>query len=264
MRLLKFSERFNLEIDAQEAKRRFMLRMNTTFWQSDFYKKELRHHQDVLAQKAATAMLEPYRFFTTPQSYIGDDFYRCLQIVEVIVQHFQELNDRDRVHKIEAIIKEVLAHDTIGVAIVWKDGRFFPTSPDVLDRSLIEETLTWLAIMDSQPLMDTYSNAIRYFIMPEAGKDHRADLQNALEQSVKLFLKQLSNAVPQDVIAALTTWMSRFPEQSYGRLITAQLIDVYKHAQRASSLTRADQESLLFATGAFFRWNIESVYRRSL
>jgi hypothetical protein len=209
-------------------------------------------------------MLEPYRFFTTPQSYIGDDFYRCLQIVEVIVQHFQELNDRDRVHKMDAIIKEVLAHDTIGLAIVWKDGRFFPTSPDVLDRSLIEETLTWLAIMDSQPLMDTYSNAIRLFIKPEPGKDHRAELLASLENAVKLFLKQLSNAVSQDVIAALTTWMSRFPEQSYGRLMTAQLIDLYKFAQKTNGLSRADQEALLFATGAFFRWNIESVYRRSL
>lgn len=262
MRLTKFSERFNLEIDAEEAKHRFMLRMNASFFQSDFYKKDLRHHQDVLAQKAAGSLLEPYRFYTTPQSYIGDDFFRCLQVVEVMFAHFHELNDRERVAKIDTLIKEILGHDSIRLALEWKDGRFFPTSPDLLDRSLIEETLTWLAVMDSKPLSEAYAAAIGLFVKNEIKPEAAQELLRTLSNALLLFLKQLSNTVSQDPVSALLAWSGRFPENSYGRMLAGQVAEQFKFAQQNAALSRSDRESLLFLTGTFFRWNIETVFRR--
>lgn len=263
MRLLKFSERFNLEMDSQEARRRFMLRMNVSFFQSDFYKKELRTHHDVLAQKSAAALLEQYRFYTTPLSYVGDDFYRCLQVIEVMYQHFQEVNDRERMAKIETLVKDVLSHDAIRLALDWKDGRFFPTGPDLLDRSLIEETVTWLAVLDSKPLIDAYAHVIQLFIKPEQRSDATAEWLNALHISVTLFLKELSGESTSDVFVALSHWSARFKTGEFGQKLATELVDFLKIAGAAPKLSRADRESLLFAVASFFRWNIETVYRRS-
>jgi len=78
----KFHERFNIDVDMEEAKRRFVNRAYNLIFNS-FLPQGLAD-PSIARRKVITALGEIYRRGDVLENHIGNDFYKCLQALEAL------------------------------------------------------------------------------------------------------------------------------------------------------------------------------------
>jgi hypothetical protein len=82
---------------------------------------------------------------TAPEirTFTQDDFTKTLRVLCVLSNIFKHENEKVVVY-IDRGVSTVLSHATCDLGIRWKDGLFYPSGAEELDKALIEEPLVWL------------------------------------------------------------------------------------------------------------------------
>jgi hypothetical protein len=121
---MKFTERFNIEVGLDDARRRFVNRIHneifSAFLFGAHFRDDFRHY---LYRTVATHLGDRFRNSALTNT-VGDEFHRNLRAVEGIYINLSDTNARKRLDK---LVVDLLAASEIDIGIQWRDGSFYPT-----------------------------------------------------------------------------------------------------------------------------------------
>lgn len=252
---LDFHERFQIQVDINEAKRRFVYRIQNRIFQTLFLKETENNQKWVILQSVANELGTQYASNVTLESYTGLDFYRVLQALE----GFYKAIPSELQLKVDAEIIKTLNESEIDVDVRWENGRFIRSGAKSLDDKLINESLRWLSEQKHQSVLQPYSKGLEHFLQaskrPELLSDAITDMYEALEALAKIVTgrdKDLSTNAQlfiKDVSAS----------EAYKNILKEYIsyANNFRHAvggnRTRPNLTINEVESFIYLTGIFIR-----------
>lgn len=254
-------QRFNIKIDFEEAKQRFVNRAyNEIFNNDSIFTPGVMEKREVL-RCAATALGRYFKPNDSFYSVVGEDFLDCLQAIEGIFNTSRRILLRD---SIESTVKELIASSPCDLGIKWENGHFSRTGAKLLDDVLVNENLKWLEDPGLKHIhkpfnkgLLLYSESIRD---PEKLSDVVTDMYEALEATAKWFLKN-----GKDLSGNQQEFINRLGlPSSYGRMLK-EYIDyanqLARHAKNPEKspykIPPSEAENFIYLTGLFIRLAIK-------
>lgn len=126
-----FHERFNIEVDIDEAKRRFMNRVSNLVFM------DLYHNNLISSPKYSASVPKniAYRLgdeFSSykPDSYVKGNFKRCLHVLEAM---YETLEGSGFANQLSTIIDRALMDSEVDLGINWQPPIFVRTGARLLD-----------------------------------------------------------------------------------------------------------------------------------
>jgi len=184
---MKFYQRFtNIDIDADEARKRFMNRILLIL----FPRYPQMRESDLQSASMALGriVIDAYQL----ERVIFNDFYRFLDLIERLITRLPDEDDfimgLTATGLSEHIQKE-LKNAEIDLEIDWKDGKFYPRGARLLDDKLINDPLEWIKNHGIETVYEPFTKALDHFL--RARKDRRfltdsiTDAYDALEAMAK-------------------------------------------------------------------------------
>jgi hypothetical protein len=185
-----------------------------------------------------------------------DDFIQTLRVLCILYPYigYDEDVEKGKVF-LSAMVNDILSKCTCDIGIRWKDGFFYPSGAEELDKALIEETLTWLNDYPNES--KDYKTALKYYGNGETLSDVIENCYTALEGVVREILgnqKTLDNN-KDELLAKINLsdgWKSLLANY-------IRYAHNYRHAsQERHDITKQEAEAYLYMTGLVIRLIIES------
>jgi len=257
---MKFHERFDVQIDFDEARQRFVNRTHTLIFSRtsgfmrDFYITSA--YSKIVGEVSAALGLYYQQSDIGP--YVGNDFLRCLQALEALYHafgmYFQEWQA-----DLAKMISRVLVQSEVDLGIEFANGIFTRKGAPELDQSLINQPLKWLRERQMDTVVAPLEKALGDFLRIELDKSQYADVvtdaYEALEALAKLVCEN-----DRDLSKNAELFLSKLRVSSDYREILKSYIKYannFRHAVSAGSgkpaLESPETEAFLYMTGWFIR-----------
>lgn len=269
--LKRFNEIFGLEDSVEDERKRFVGRVNQLIFNmidsqesSSFQYRnlfeivcfELGVNSHDIKLKIGGPIPGGY---STPRlrTLTKDDFNKTLQVLCILYLYIQYGSNREEGQKIVSKgIENVLSKCSCDIGIRWKDGFFYPSGAEELDKPLIEETLTWLKDYPNES--KNYRTALQCYLAGNSLADIITNCYSTVEGLAREVLgnaKTLDNN-KEELLAKIN--LSDGWKRILGNYIT------YAHGYRHASpgrheLTKHEAEAYLYMTGLIIRLIIESI-----
>jgi len=186
-----FHMRFNIDIDLEEAQRRFINRIknqifNAFFLLNDKFKEKKWWYIRNVANKFGEEWKGRYQDFDT---FIRNDFLKCLHSLEIIYPYIEDEDQSKNKYSLSwqfsNWIDMILSESEVDLGITWKNGRFFPSGARELDEALVNQPLEWLKANGYESVLTPFSKALEHYLnsgkKPELLSDVVTDLYESLE-----------------------------------------------------------------------------------
>ena len=258
----KFHERFQIKVDLEEAKRRFVNRAKNEilssgcWWVMDYF----RWKQGCRA--IATALGEAYRDGASVESFIRDDFLRTTHAIEALGEIVLD-------QTLDSKIKEILTMSEVDLGIRWLRGGFLPTGAETLDNGLVNDSLRWLREGPFPTVLQPFEKALDHLMRsqakPELLTDVVTDAYEALEALAKIVC---SNEKTLDSNRELFIGKVKASEE-YKKILRDYTEFAHKFRHGAASPEKkpiigyAETESFVYLTGLFIRLVISAGFASS-
>ena len=269
----RFNKTFGSEDDVEVERRRFVERVNQLiFHDIDTVKRRAFKYEqkfDILCfELGVNANDIPMRMigesiheeFITPsiRTLTRDDFAQTLLVLCILYVYLDKEHsyEKDITQQwLSKTIKLILSRCSCDIGIRWKEGFFYPVGAEELDKSLIDETLTWLNNYPDE--RKDYRRALECYLGAESLTDVVKKCYLAIEGVTRKVLgndKTLDNNKEQllQKIDLSDGWKS----------ILATYIKYahdYRHAsEQRHEITKQEAEGYLYMTGLIIRLIIES------
>ena len=270
--LKRFNEIHGLGDDVEKERKRFVERVNQYIFHeidtvhSDTYRYnnlfelvcfELGVNAHAIPQRRTRSLLvdDSYRpaAITTLTS---NDFTKTLQILCILYFYIIYGSDKDEGQKrLSEKIEVTLSRCTCDIGVRWKEGFFYPSGAEELDKPIIEETLTWLSDYPNES--KNYRTALQCYMVEGSLTDVITNCYSAIEGMARNVLgnqKTLDNN-KDELLAKI--------ELSDGwKSILANYVRYahdYRHASpERHDITKQEAEAYLYMTGLIIRLIIES------
>lgn len=256
---MKFTDRFAIDVDLEEARRRFVNRTNNRAYLS-FYLDLNENERYRIKKEIISALGDKYNFHENLSDQIGDDFHRNLQALEVLynsVGHFY----RDKANK---LIINLLAESEIDLGVRWKNGKFIKSGAKLLDDKLVNDVLHWLRGNSYASVIKPFEKGLDHFLhsdkRPEILSDVITDMYEALEALSKIVTERPN----KELSANRELFISKVKASpAYKNLLDEYIsyANEFRHAVKEGrakpSLTTAEVESFVYSTGLFLRLAIQ-------
>jgi hypothetical protein len=185
-----------------------------------------------------------------------DDFNETLHVLCALYVHIQLESDSEKGRKwLSKLIEVALSRCTRDIGVRWKEGFFYPSGAEELDKSLVEETLTWLNEYPNE--RKDYQAALQIYLAGEPLPDVIRNCYSGVEGVVRNVLgneKTLDNN-RDELLARMTLsdgWKSLLANY-------IKYAHDYRHASpERHDITRQEAEAYLYMTGLIIRLTIES------
>lgn len=154
----KFHERFEIYVDAEDTKAKFVARIRNRVFDTFCLNSGLQYW-DLLPPVADRLGIEYDSRITSDApiaDYTGKDFHKTLQAVEALYETVSE----KKKDELAQLIRTTLDDAELDLGIRWEDGTFLPSGAKLLDKDLIDESLHWLA--ESGHVSVTAPQALRW------------------------------------------------------------------------------------------------------
>jgi hypothetical protein len=186
----KFHERFNIEVETDEARRRFTNRaLNLVF--GSFILQLQRY--DKIKKEIVTVLGERYDYYRPLEDYIGEDIHKILQAIEALYNVIPSYSKEELIKIIDRIINE----SEVDLGIRWEDGKFIRAGARYLDDKLVNDVLAWLSKKGYENVMTPYKKGLEHFLhaeqRPELLADVVTDMYEAMEALSKIVTKRPDN-----------------------------------------------------------------------
>ena len=266
-----FHERFDIEIDMWEARKRFVVRVyNYIFdiWENQNNEKPSLNREVIFRSIASELGKRYYENQESIYDYINDneykddeDYWEFLHVIELI---YIGSNDETRLY-IDKFLKEnILFRSELDLGIRWQDGKFIRTGAKLLDDKLVNDPLKWLKDKGYSTVTTPFQNALSHFLKsefhPEGLPSVITEAYKSLEALAKIVLKNrkhLRNNQEQFISNIKAT-------KFHGKMLR-DYIDygcVYRHAEDTEEPlpgpSKSDVEFFLYYTGMFLRLAMEN------
>ena len=192
----------------------------------------------------------------TIRTLTNDNFDMTLVVLSALYKHIEFESDRKKGSTSSSDnIKFVLPLCACDIGVRWKEGFFYPSGAEELDKPLIEETLTWLNDYPNES--KDYQGALQIYLAGEPLPDVIKNCYSAVEGVVRKVLgnsKTLDNN--KDALLAKINLSDGW------KSLLANYIKYahdYRHASpERHDITKQEAEAYLYMTGLIIRLTIES------
>lgn len=266
-----FGEIFGLEDDVEDERKRFVQRVNQIIFHPidtegcrgfayeglfQFVCFELGVDAHTFARRPFGLPFERESLPAEIRHLTRDDFTNTLQVLCALYRYIALDDDEDEGRKwLSELVEGTLYRCTCDIGVRWKDGFFYPSGAEELDKPLIEETLTWLK--DYPDERKDYRTALQCYVAGDSLADVVKNCYSALEGVVRAILgnqKTLDNN--RDKLLAKIN-LSDGWKRLLGDYI--RYAHDYRHASSARhEITKQEAEAYLYMTGLVIRLTIES------
>ncbi|MHC4478301.1 MAG: hypothetical protein ACYTEL_21905 [Planctomycetota bacterium] len=184
-----------------------------------------------------------------------DDFRKTLLVICILYDCFTKPEDW-RLKWLCESIEKALSYAACDLGITWKDGLFYPSGAEELDKALVEDTLTWLADYPSE--RKDYQRALECYL----GKQHLGDvIKNSYLVAEGITRNVLGNDRTLDKNKTALLAKLRLPGE-WASMLGSYI--GYAHNLRHASEERHDiseqeAEAFLYLTGLIVRLIIKSM-----
>ena len=269
---LSFNRRFNVEVDLEAAKQRFINRLFNLIDEDflGFTRKPCALSEYVEAFKHVAYKLGiRYDGNNTLGYYAGDDFLHILWAIEALFEAFQmQQNYANSADRLSKIIELVISESEIDLGIQWRSGVFHPSGAKLMDEELVNEPLKWLADPKYANVLAPFEKGLRHLLesqkQPEKLSDTITDMYEALEAIAKVVTGK-----DEDISGNREAFISDLKlSNCYGKMLRdyIEYANQYRHGTgqhvvRGSPLPN-EVEAFVYTTGLFIRLAIKQLEAR--
>lgn len=269
---MPFHERFGMDLDQDEAKRRFLNRITNVIFHSfcatlgssfdGDVSNFVRAAANKLGEEWSTRDFMGHRVALTLDDLVRGDFVRCLQALEAI---FDALEDSHWRSNFNDLIVSILGETEVDLGIRWKNGRFSRTGAEMLDKDVVEKPLRWLKAKGYEGVLVPFRRALVNFgrvtdettTLPNAV----ADLHEAMEALAKKVTGRTSKDLAGNYEIMLKTLGTPDEFKDLFRWYVKYANSLARHAGDGTaprrSLERREVEAFLYLTGTLIRFIME-------
>jgi hypothetical protein len=265
----EFNKIFGIEDSVEEEKKRFVQRVNQLIFHEIDTRRYEAFHYKFLFEMVCFALgvnaqdfpqREMPKFYevipATIRTLTKDDFNMTLRVLCILHLYLPCKRDEVEGQKwLSNYIELILSQCTCDIGVRWKDGFFYPSGAEELDKPLIEETLTWLKDYPNE--RKDYKAAIQIYLVGEPLPDVIKNCYLSVEGIAREVLgnqKTLDNNKDE-----LLTKMNLSDGWKSILATYIKYAHDYRHASpERHNITKQEAEAYLYMTGLIIRLVVES------
>ena len=166
-RLLGFHERFDIEVNLDTAKERFINRIfnlidDVFSWLDKSGQRGDTEHGNMrfLARNLGLR----YNEGDCLSNYVHGDYFECLRCIEALYQVFEIFDDAEGKENLTFLVSDTLSMSEVDLGIEWKSGFFSKSGAKLLDVALVNENLEWLSEPKYANVRAPFEKGLRHFV----------------------------------------------------------------------------------------------------
>jgi len=216
----------------------------------------------------ANELGEVYHGFEDFSHYVGEDFHRCLQAIEIIYERLTEdtsVDDQVTVPVFASTIQILLNTSEVDLGVRWSNGRFVPSGADELDHALVNEPLSWLRGKKYKSVRTPLAKALELYLHSLTKPDLLSDVVTDAYEALEALSKIMTGRKTKDLSANKELFIKKLNVSEAYKKILSEYIDYangFRHAveegRTKPTLSRHEVESFLYLTGLFIRLSAHS------
>ena len=253
---MKFHERFDIEVDLPQAKRRFVNRVHNEIFLS-FLSRFLVDDKSNLDRAVASALGEKYRWSQYLDDLVGSDFLRNLQAIEAL---FAVLSNELQGQKLNLLIQRLLSQSEVDLGIEWHSGRFLRKGAALLDEILVNDPLRWLRTAGYQSVLSPFENGMSHFLTAKGKTALLSVVIADMYESVEALAKIVTGRSNKDLSANQESFISKVSaSEAYKTLLRDYITyaNNFRHpateGKTKPQISEKEVESFIYLTGVFVR-----------
>ena len=253
-----FYKRFNISIDLEEVKRRFVNRIRNQVFDSFFV-----HDVDEEIVRAdvlwgiANALGEEYDWDGTFDDFVLNDFEKCLQVLE---SAYRALDSQNLKKQLSDLVSDAVKSSEIDLGVDWRQGVFVPRGAVLLDEALVNENLAWLSDPQYSNVYGPFDKGLTHYYRmlkePKFAFDVVTDMYEALEALAKIITNRPNNDLSSNAELFISKVKASDGYKSILRTYI-QFANDFRHGidskATRSPLKPPEVESFIYLTGIFIR-----------
>jgi len=257
---MKFHERFEIPIDYEQAKKRFVHRAYNLIF-SEFYLILIgfyRGYNQIL--RAIAYKLGDSHTKNDIEKYVGEDFLLCLQTIEAL---YEFVNDGFKMD-LHNLVLRILQDSELDLGVRWENGQFIKSGAKLLDDELVNKPLHWLKEKHYESVLLPYSKGLEHFLQSEKRPQLLSDVITDMYESLEALAKIVTGRETKDLSANAELFLKAVgASEAYKKILKEYIAyaNIYRHAVADSAqkptLTHAEVESFMYMTGVFIRLVIQ-------
>jgi hypothetical protein len=264
---MNFFKRFNIQIDIEEAKKRFVNRLSNTLFDNILFNSPYisRDQRDSIIRFIATALGKRYDYHRSLAYYLEEDFINYLHAIEVFYEYGSLSHYSNYlIPSINDAINYCFSQSELDIGIIWHDGKFIKKGAEVLDQALINDPLKWLQDPKLKTVLQPFQKALNHYLesskRPELLADVVTDAYEALETFVKIFLQN-----DKDLSANQEKYISSLNVSIEYKPLLREYIkyaNIFRHGSKDPKplLQEHETESFIYLTGIFIRLGMQKYF----
>lgn len=254
-----FHKRFDLDVDIDEAKNRFINRIQNRIFKALYWETVKSANNFRILETVADELGVEYDERTDFRRYTGGEFLKVLQALEA----FYKAVSFGYREALDSTITKTLNEAELDLGIRWEKGRFIRSGAKLLDESLVNESLHWLVDQRYESVFQPYSKALEHFLQatkrPEVLSDVITDTYEALEALAKIITGR-----DKDLSANAESFLKEVKaSEAYKKILKEYIAyaNNFRHGvsdqSKKPNLSIAEVESFIYLTGIFIRLAIQ-------
>lgn len=250
----KFHERFDIEVNSDESRVKFVHRTYNLMFQK-FLTRRHPNFVNNLYQDVAAAIGIQYvgnNYYT----YVENDFYKCLKTIEAVYKRF---TDNELLEQVENIISDLFELTEVNIGVAWKNGYFIKTGAEELDEKLVNDSLNWIDINSYETVRTPFEKSLRHLLESEKDSTKLSDVITDSYEAIEALAK-IINDNDNDLSANSELFIKNVKASIEYKKILKDYIDYankFRHAikegKKKPKIRLSEAESFVYLTGIFIR-----------
>jgi hypothetical protein len=269
-----FHKRFNIEVPIEEARRRFINRIeNRARTIADKLDAATRPNYvnalDPAMIKIETALGEAHLEYVSGSSAFANvwrervcnSFSRCLVAVEGLHQALPEPLKK----QYSSDVTETITQSEIDLGVSWHSGLFLKKGAELLDDKLVNESLRWLAEPQYQNVRIPFQKGLSHLLEGAKDSQRLGDAVTEMYEALEAMAKKVTGKPTKDLSALREEFITKLHLPANHKAMLKEYIDYgcdFRHAletgQQRSWPLDHEAESFVYLTGLFIRLAIQS------
>ncbi len=265
---LPFHHRFNVEVELEAAKQRFINRLFNLIDEDflGFTRKQCNLSEYKAAFKYVAFKLGiRYDGNNTLEYYADNEFLQVLRTIEALFEAFQLENYANSADRLDKIIKLAISESEIDLVIQWRSGLFYPSGAKLMDEELVNEPLRWLADPRYKNVLVPFKKGLTRYLEANKNTEKLADTVTDIYEALEAMAKLVTGR-DKDLSANRELFVSKLRlDRQYGKMLTDYIdyANDYRHGTEPSK-TRANPnpnevEAFIYTTGLFIRLAVKQL-----
>ncbi len=268
-----FHRRFNIEVDLNDARRRFIERVRTLTWSflSNLYAVE-RQDMNALLQAVNFHLGERHRpvrysseFMDQWDDFVGDSFLKCVNMTEAVrVGMVAQRYSSETVARFMDGVTAAVQNSEFDLGISWDGKIFTQKGAKLLDEKLVNDPLEWLRDPKYRNVLVPFEKGLKHWMEGHKNPERYGDVITDVYEAVEALAKLVTGR-DADLSANREKFVSlvKLPE-AYNKMLKAY-IDFgceYRHSPETSKPrtypSERDTEAFIYMTGVFLRLAVQT------